>query len=145
MARAQELTQTLLSPQWDVLSLIRARVSTDARAAAIIDAVTSALNDDEHVTALNQQLSAQHRLALQLLEQPVQPPAAPVNVSTPSPSPAQPVAPAPGVRQVQRRSASVSAIRDALREVEEALAADPELRADIDCRVYRPGKGEASQ
>ena len=142
MARAQDLAQTLRSPQWDVLGLIRTRVSTDAKAMAIIDAVTAALNDDEHVTALDQQLAAQHRLALQLLEQPVQPPVAPVNLPVPPSPPIQPTAPAPGDRQVQRRSVSASAIREALREVEEALAADPELRADIDCRVYRPGAGE---
>ena len=145
MARAHSLTQTLRSPEWAVLELIRPRTKTDAKAAAIIDAVTAALNDDEHVTALDQQLATQHGLALQLLEQPVQPPVAPVSVSTPTSAPAQPAAPAPGVRQVQRRSASVSAIREALREVEEALAADPELRADIDCRVYRPGTGESNQ
>lgn len=142
MARAQPLIQTLRSPEWAVLELIRARGKTDARAAAIIEAVTAALNDDEHVTALEQQLASQHRMALQLLEQPVQPPAAPVSVSTSTSTQAQTATPAPGVRQVQRRSASVSAIREALREVEDALAADPELRADIDCRVYRPGMGE---
>jgi hypothetical protein len=144
MACAQELAQTLRSSQWDVLELIRARIRTDAKAAAIIDAVSAALNDDEHVTALAQQLEAQHRQALQLLQQQVRPPAVPASVPTP-PFSLTP-APVPGVRQVHRRSASVSTIREALREVEDALAADPELRADIDCRVYRPGTaGESNQ
>ena len=119
------------------MELIRRRSQGDAKAKAIIEALTAALNDDEHVTTLEQQLATQHRLALQLMEQPVQPVPAPVAVSTATPI----LAPhsTPGLRQVQRRSVGVSALREALQEVEKALAADPELRADIDCRVYRPG------
>lgn len=140
MARAQALSPTLRSSQWDVLGLIRARIKTDAKAADIIDAVVAALNDDEHVTALDQQLAAQHRQALHLLEQPVQPPAAPIGIATPMPP--QMTTREVGVRQVQRRSAGASALREALREVEEALAKDPELRADFDCRIYRPDTKE---
>lgn len=143
MARAQTLAQTLRSAEWDVLKLIRSRTRTDAKAAAIIDAVTSALKDDEHVTALDQQLSAQHQLALQLLQQ--QPPATDGNLSPSTSDPAQPGTPPPGIHHVQRRSAGAGAIREALREVEEALGADPELRADIDCRVYRPSVEGPSQ
>lgn len=137
MSRAAALLQSLCSPQWDVLELIRRRSQGDAKAKAITEALTAALNDDEHVTTLEQQLATQHRLALQLMEQPVQPVPAPVAVSTATPI----LAPhsTPGLRQVQRRSVGVSALREALQEVEKALAADPELRADIDCRVYRPG------
>jgi hypothetical protein len=144
MARAQSLAQTLNSPKWDVISLIRTRTKTDPKASAIIETMAAALGDDEHVTSLDQQLAAQHRLALQLLDVPVQVPEPPI---TKPPAPACATA-APvtdsGVRQIQRRSASAGAIREALREVEEALAADPELRADIDCRVYRAASEEGS-
>ena len=141
MARAQVLAQTLSSPRWDVISLIRTRAKVaDAKAAAIIDAMTAALGDDEHVTSLDQQLDAQHRAALHLLEQPVQVPE-PTVAKPPAPVERTPEA---GVRQIQRRSAKASAVREALREVEEALAADPELCADIDCRVYRASSKEGS-
>jgi len=134
MARAQSLTQTLNSPRWDVIWIMRARMEAEPNAAAIIEAMIAALGDDEHVTSLDQQLEAQHRLALHLLEQPVQVPAPPVaEPALPGPSPA----PGVGVRQFQRRKVKASAVRETLREVEEALAADPDLCADIDCRVYR--------
>lgn len=140
MARAQSLAQTLSSSKWDVMRLIRTRATTDPKAAAIVEAMAAALGDDEHVTALDQQLATQHKSALQLLEQPVQAPEPPVGKpDTPAPLKPAPVSGA-GIRQIQRRSAKVGAVRDALREVEEALAADPELCADIDCRVYRGSK-----
>lgn len=137
MSRADTLHKSLQSPQWDLLDLIRRRSPFDAKAKSIIEAVAAALNADEHVTTLEQQLGAQHRLALQLMEESVQPAPAPVVVATVVPTPA--ASDAPGVRQVQRRSVGAAAVREALQEVEKALAADPKLRADIDCRLYRPG------
>ncbi len=145
MAKAQALVSTLQSSQWDVLSIIRERSRTDTKAAAIVDAMKAALNADEHVIALDAQLVTQHRLALQLLQQPLQPPPTPVSIPI-APAPASPVASTPpqgqGGRRFKGLSVSVDAIREALREVEDALAADPQLRADFDCRVYRPDSPE---
>jgi hypothetical protein len=135
MARAPALAQTLRSAQWDVLDVIRRRGDADTNGKAIINTLAAALNEDEHVTALDQQLAAQHRLALQLIDR--SPPSQPDPVA-PIP-PARKPDPVLGERRIERRSAGASSIREALREVEQALAADPELRADIECRVYRPG------
>jgi hypothetical protein len=143
--RAQVLAQSLRSAEWEVLNLIRSRTQTDTKAKAIIDAMTAALNDDEHVTRLDQQLAAQHRAALQLLNQPVEP--SPPAVSPVAPPVLPPPKPAamPGERQFQRKSVGIRSIRESLLEVEQALATDPELRADIECRVYRPDTtGESS-
>lgn len=131
MARAPALAQTLRSPQWDVIDLIRRRADNDTNASAIVDTMRAALGADEHVTALEQALGTQHRLALQSMEQP----------TTPTPTSPAPIVPPPkprGIRQVRRQAAAIGGIREALREVEQALADDPELRADIDCRLYHP-------
>lgn len=139
MARAPSLSQSLRSSQWGVLDVIHRRSPTDSKSQVIADAMIAALNDDEHVTSLEQLLTAQHQLALQLIEEPVQPPPGAVVVQPTASKPTPAATPAPGMLQFQRRSASAGAIREALQQVEQALAADPELRADIDCRVYRPG------
>jgi hypothetical protein len=106
MARATALSQSLHSPQWAVLDLVRRRAQSDARAKAVTEAMIAALNDDEHVTALEQQLSTQHRLALELMEQPVPSPPAVVVPSTPSTTAPSSI---PGIHQVHRRSVGVSA------------------------------------
>jgi hypothetical protein len=137
MARATALSQSLRSSQWDVLELVRRRSQTNTKAKAITDAVGAALNNDEHVTSLEQQLAVQHGLALQFMDEQVQPSPAPGATQPPATAPA-PV-PTPGMPQFQRRSVSAGGVREAMQEVEKALAADPELRADIDCRVYRLG------
>ena len=146
MARATSLSQSLRSPQWGVLDVIHRRSQTDSKSQIIADAVIAALNDDEHVTSLEQLLTAQHRLALQLIEEPVQPPPSPVVVQPPASKPTPASTPAAGMLQFQRRSASTVAVREVMQQVEQALAADPELRADIECRVYRPGgDGDSNQ
>lgn len=142
VAKAASLAQTLRSTQWDLIELMRKR--SDDASRSVIATMTSALQDDEHVTSLEQQLALQHRRALQVLEQ-----AAGAANTPPAPAPTSPpLTPVPatiGLRHVTRTAAGIKDVRAALQEVESVLAEDPGLRVDIECRVYRPGdEGEGS-
>ncbi len=139
MARASELAITLRSPQWGVLDVIRRRDDADARVKTLVSSLTAALNDDEHVTALDQQLDAQHRLALLMIEQ--SPPAS--TGAAPAAPPHKPDAKS-GERRIERRSVGIRSVKEVLKEVEQALADQPELRADIECRIYQPESTDES-
>jgi hypothetical protein len=125
MARADRLATVLKSSEWEVIEIIRKRENLPG-GAAVVDSMAGALRDDEHVTALHQQLAEQHRRALELLEAPAPPPPAP------PPPPER-----PEVRHICKQGIGASGVREVLREVEDALSKDGELRADIDCRVFR--------
>ena len=135
MARAAELAKTLRSSQWDVMELIRQQTSPEAT--AIIAAVVAALSADEHVSSLDQQLATQHRLALELMARQIKSPSgAPPSSSSPPDSAVRPSR--PGTVQISRQSVGAAGVQDAMREIEQALDGNPELRVDIDCRVYHP-------
>lgn len=125
ISKADRLSGVLRSSEWDVIELVRKRTGLPG-ASGILEAVTSALRDDEHVTALQQQLSEQLRRALELLETPPQPP-------PPPPPPDR-----PEVKHIRKAGIAASGLREVMREVEEALSKDSELRADIDCRLFKP-------
>ena len=139
MARASELAQTLRSPQWGVLDVIRRRDDADGRVKTLVSTLTAALNDDEHVTALDQQLEAQHHLALLMIEQ-SPPPSAVVAPAAPVHKPD----PRTGERRIERRSVGIRSVKEVLEEVEQALLDHPELRADIECRIYQPESSDES-
>lgn len=129
MARASNLTEILQSPQWDAVKAIRQRRDDAAR--AIVDSLCAALEDDEHVTGLEQQLSEQYQRALALMQ-----PSTPLEPSEPPEPPPGTLPPEPTARSVRRRGATAHAARELLQEIERALADDPALRADIECRLY---------
>lgn len=142
MAKAQELVRTLQSREWRLIETLSQRPASDARARPVLDAVKSALQADEHVVALAAQLSVQHEAALALLNEPA--PTPPVIPVPPAPAP-QPTPLSTGVRQLGKRSVKLAEMREVVREVEQALASNPKLRVDIECRIYDPdADGEAS-
>src|SRR5690606_31824691 len=120
MARAQELAAVLQSPEWQVLEALRRKPSVSG-AAAVTEAMQRALADDEHVTALRQQLRAQHQRALELLTGPSSPPSL------------EPPAPAPRseVQHITQRRLGPAEARQAFREIEQTLKDDASLRVDI--------------
>lgn len=136
MARAENLAETLRSPRWDTINLMRQRGGDDA--GAIIDSMAAALADDEHVTDLDQQLGEQYQRALALIQKTTQSPGPPEPKAEPEPTKAT-------TRSVHRRGATAHAAREVLREVEQALADDPTLRADIECRLYAQHKEDEPQ
>lgn len=134
MAHARSLVETLRSSRWDTIGLIRKRTDSDAK--AIVDSMTAALADDEHVTNLGQQLGEQYQRALALMQEAAPEPAPP----QPEPDP-----PEPAARLVRHRGATADTARELLHEVEHALAEDPTLRADIECRLYVPDTDDVTQ
>lgn len=133
IAKADRLAQCLKSSEWDVIEIIRKRTPGLSQATAIVDSMAGALRDDEHVTALQQQLAEQHRRALDLLETPQPPPPEPPPVAPPG---------TPEIRHIRKQGATVAGVREVMREVEEILSKDPDLRADIECRVFRTKDSE---
>ncbi|TVS08255.1 MAG: hypothetical protein EA417_23150 [Gammaproteobacteria bacterium] len=134
MSKVNRLVDCLKSPEWDVIELIRKQAPPRPEATSILSSMAAALRDDEHVTALQEQLTEQHRRALRLLEAPppAPPPSAPPTdeVVLPEPTKFQ-------IRQVVKRGVAAAGVREALQEVERLLAEDPQLRADVECRVFR--------
>jgi len=133
IAKADRLAQCLKSSEWEVIEIIRKRTPGSSQATAIVDSMAGALRDDEHVTALQQQLAEQHRRALDLLEAPP--------VLAPEPPPVPPPG-KPEIRHIRKQGATVAGVREVMREVEEVLSKDPDLRADIECRVFRAKDSE---
>lgn len=133
IAKADRLAQCLKSSEWDVIEIIRKRTPESPQATAIVDTMAAALRDDDHVTALQQQLAEQHRRALDLLETPQPPPPEPPPVAPPG---------KPEIRLIRKQGATVAGVREVMREVEEVLSKDPDLRADIECRVFRTKDSE---
>ncbi len=132
ISRADALRQCLRSSEWNVVELIRKRRASDSASAQIVEAVVAALEADEHVTALASVLSSQQQRALALLDKGIAPPPEPV------PPPPRP----PGdkdVRSVQKRGLGAAEALKLIEQVEADLRDDPELRVDIDCRVFRAG------
>lgn len=132
ISRADALRQCLKSSEWNVVELIRKRRASDPAAAEIVEAVVAALEADEHVTALASVLSSQHQRALALLDKGITPP--PEHVSPPPRPPGD-----KEVRSVQKRGLGASEALKLIEQVEADLRDDPELRVDIDCRVFRAG------
>lgn len=139
MAKARELGAAMRSSEWGLVETLMRRTSPDARVLAILETMKNALASDEHAYALSAQLAAQHALALMLVNDPVPMPIPPIVLVPPVVVPPKPAA---GTRQVQRKSVKLAEMRDAIREVEQALNANPKLRVDIDCRVYDPDTEE---
>lgn len=131
IAKADRLAQCLKSSEWDVIEIIRKRTPESPQATAIVDTMAAALRDDEHVTALQQQLAEQHRRALDLLEAPLPP-------DPPPPPPPD----RPEVRNIRKQGMNLAGVKDVMREVEDVLSKDAGLRADIDCRVFRKKDAE---
>jgi hypothetical protein len=127
-ARAQALAGALTSSEWEVLQALRQRKDVKGTD-SVVDAITQALGDDEHVTALANQLKEQHHRALQLLT--ATPPPAPLPTSTPD-------MPASGGRAISKRGLRIADARNTFRDVEKALEEDSKLRVDVECRIYKP-------
>jgi hypothetical protein len=127
-ARAQALAGALTSSEWEVLQALRQRKDVKGTD-SVVDAITQALGDDEHVTALANQLKEQHHRALQLLT------ATPLPVPPPTSTPDMP---ASGGRAISKRGLRIADARNTFRDVEKALEEDSKLRVDVECRIYKP-------
>lgn len=134
MSKVNRLLDCLKSPEWEVIELIRKQASTRPEAESILSSMAAALRDDEHVTALQGQLTEQHRRALRLLEASAPPPPPP---DPPTDEVVLPAASKFQIRQVVKRGVAAAGVREALQEVERLLAEDPQLRADVECRLFR--------
>lgn len=134
MANADSLAKVLQSPQWDVLDALRSQGRTDEAAVALATAVAEALRDDEHVTSLSKQVSAQHRKALELITAPTVKPPQPSPPAKPQPAGAE-------LRSDVRTAVDARGLGEIMGEMKKSLEEDPSLRADIQYRIYRTEEG----
>jgi len=131
ISRADALRQCLKSSEWNVVELIRKRRASDPASAQLVDAVATALEADEHGTALAALLGTQHQRALALLDQGIAPPPEPVPPPRPQDN--------REVRSITRRGLGAAEAMQLIEQVEADLRDNPDLKVDIDCRVFRPG------
>lgn len=127
--KAAQLARSLEASEWNVIATIRKRSTNSTEAAAVVEAVTAALKEDEHVTALDRQLKEQQRKALEILERPS---------STPPTTPPPPSAGTSEVKTIRKQRMTLAGATAALQELTDILKSDSVLRVDVEYRVFRP-------